>query len=90
VEYTPEQFLRLVDEIESQGGEYLEDEVCKPRQITFTGSYFGPMWVHGCGNDTLFTFPYASEAAGSLHDVRLCAVCDNLGLRPRFMAAVLG
>jgi hypothetical protein len=86
--YTNEQYLRLIAAIEAEGGELL-DELCSSRGYEFSGNLGKDVILPGCGNTSIFEIPYEVPAQGTanasvLQPIRLCAVCDELGRTPRF------
>jgi hypothetical protein len=83
-------FLRLVEAVEDQGGAHL-DEVCSMSTYSeWTGDReVKPLHVAGCAKRTLFEVPYdALDKEGNEqeypHSVKLCAVEDMMHLMPRF------
>lgn len=91
MEYTQSQLYDLIDAIEDDGGEYLEG-LCEARKYALTGDQIKEPTIPGCGNQTLFKVPYASEVPGTnasvLEHVVLCAVCDDIGSMPRYQHRV--
>lgn len=84
--YTPEQFFALIEAVEEQGGE-LTDDLCAARTYDFCGEKSKPVTLSGCGNTSIFEVPYEAEDEGDVGELgllRLCGVCDDLGLTPRF------
>lgn len=85
IAYSPEQFIRLAQEIEETGGVHV-DELCSARPYSFTGP--NPegkeVFLPGCGNYSIFEVPYEAESGDLMDRIRLCAVCDALGWTPRF------
>lgn len=87
--YTPDQFFALSEAIADDGGLHL-DEMCKARQYTFTGGdKIKPAMLPGCGNLSIFDIPYEGED-GKPHHAKLCAVCDNVALMPRYVHVLRG
>jgi hypothetical protein len=86
VNYSPEQFFRVSEAIEAQGGVHI-DAMCKARRYEFSGERGKPVQLPGCGNMSLFEIPYEGED-GYPSPVTLCAVCDDVGLQPRFISAL--
>lgn len=91
MEYSPEEFFRLTQLVEDQGGELL-DKQCLGERYKFTG-HVGKgksVYLARCGNSgTTFEVPY-EDPNGTMRPVELCAVCDDLGQMPRFKAAMQG
>lgn len=79
--YSPEQFFELVEAVEAEGGSLTED-LCVARKYNMTGDEGKPVVLEGCGNTSIFRFPY--DLGDTLGEVQLCAVCDDLGATPRF------
>ena len=92
--YTDDQIIALTNEVEDQGGVLLED-MCAAKAYKLTGpkgqSPDGSkrLVLAGCGNRLIFEFPYEARD-GSVQPIRLCAICDDLPLTPRFREAVFG
>lgn len=89
--YSQDEFFRLLDEIESQGGEHLDKTHENVYHTDFTGdsdAVKGHEVVY-CGESALFLVPYApmNAAPGVMHSVEVCAVDDCMGLWPRFLDA---
>lgn len=82
--YTHDQFYRLIELVESEGG-YLLDEPHEPGSTFFEGdnAASGEARLSGCGEDTLFAVPYINRYQEPDSAV-LCASCDMMGLMPRF------
>lgn len=89
--YSSDQFLRLMEEVEEQGGEHL-DELCTARRFEFCGDKIKPVTLPGCGNSSVFQIPYAATDKNGrekgMQDVKVCAVDDALGYWPRFIKEV--
>jgi hypothetical protein len=97
VQYHPEDFLRLAQTVEEEGGVMLGDS-CQPKPYRLpikdqiTGEerqkqYF----TAGCGKDALFAIPYrrSTDEPGERNGIiRVCAVDDDLGKWPRFQNAM--
>lgn len=79
--YSPEQFFELIEAIEAEGGVLTED-ICSARRYDMTGKEGKPFSLRGCNNTSVFLLPY--DLGDTLGEVRLCAVCDDLGATPRF------
>lgn len=100
MKYTPEQFFRLAELVQDQGGVQV-DELCSMRSYDLTGPKGKEpgkkLHLPGCGNYSIFSIPYegssVTEEDGTVKslpggDIRLCAVCDDLGITPRFASAM--
>jgi hypothetical protein len=86
--YTKPEFLRLIEEVERQGGTYTDvsHDVIVHDDLFQTED--APLIVQNCGEAALFDVPYEPMGHdGTLDVVRLCAVDDLMGLMPRFAAA---
>lgn len=92
MKYSQNQFMRLIEAVEDQGGSYL-DESCKPvRAFEFTGPNKlkeSEKALNYCGNQSMFEIPYEDEHGGK-GTIKLCAVEDDLGNWPRFRDQVIG
>ena len=98
--YTFEEYDKLVAAVEEAGGQHLEDKLCGARKYTFTGKVGKEddpnrtVWLQGCGNYSIFEIPYEAHVPGTnaavLQPIELCAVCDGVGGFPRFLKAVFG
>ena len=88
--YTPEQFFRLTELVQEQGGVHV-DELCAAREYDLTGPKGRrpgkKLYMPGCGNYSIFSIPYEGEKKERV-EVKLCAVCDDLGVTPRFNACL--
>ena len=88
--YTFEQYGRLIGEIDAQGGHHVQEKMCEAREYSFTGPNpdYKTVLLPGCGNNSIFSIPYEDDVPGTnaavLDAVELCAVCDDLGHMPRF------
>lgn len=84
--YQPQDINALVTRVEAIGGEHI-DEMCTARQYDLTGtvrvSVGSILMLPGCGHTFMFNVPYESPD-GSTQPITLCAVCDDMGLMPRF------
>lgn len=103
MDYTYEEFERLIEEIERQGGEYL-DRMHIPRvdQMVRRKRGSGPegevvdepeVEATGCQQIALFNVPYPRRVGGNDEVLEIgwhemCAGCDNLGDMPRFASAM--
>lgn len=103
MDYGPEAFAALWDEVEHQSGALLPD-ACLPQDADYTDPpYIKNTGVQkgitcGCGNDSRFVSLYEVEPGtkkemasarkrGSGY-VTACAVCDSMGAWPRYEEAV--
>lgn len=88
MQYTHDQFFRLIELVEAEGG-YLLDEPHDPGSTFYAGdnAASGEAILTGCGEDTLFAVPYVNRYQEPDH-VLLCASCDMMGLMPRFQKAL--
>lgn len=89
MQYSRRQFFALMEEIESQGGEYL-DEIHEHQYIPELCGGKVPeelRLARNCNEPALFMVPYESSFAGAQSEVKVCAKDDMLGLWPRFAAA---
>ena len=103
MDYSPDAFAALWDEIEKQSGAMLPDK-CE----TGSAAYTDPPYIQnlgvaknvtcGCNNESRFVILYDIEPgtpkeernrrkAGSGY-ATVCAVCDSVGAYPRFCEAV--
>lgn len=84
MKYTQEQFFRLLNEVEAQGGTYL-DKVHEDSY--YTELCGGPVTdvqmqhMANCRENSLFTVPYDGG------ELEVCAKDDMIGLWPRFKVA---
>lgn len=88
--YTDDLFIRLLDEVEKQGGSLLPER-CAGKKFRLKMKSGNTMrwkdyWTTGCGYDSRFDVPYEPLLA---HDaekrvVTVCAVDDMMHLWPRF------
>lgn len=91
MQYTREEFFRLMEQIEADGGDHL-DKTHDPS--VFTELVGGPVldpkqgFVRNCGENALFRVAYEpSGHDGTLETLEVCAVDDMMGRWPRFVAA---
>lgn len=59
MKYTNEDFIRLIDAVEEQGGDHL-DPVCMPEEVKYEKGE--PSFTHGCAQPTLFDVRYDTGA----------------------------
>lgn len=89
--YSQEEFLRLMEAVEEQGGEHLDD-LCSAKTYEFTGKELARVTLPGCGNTSLFAVPYDALAKDGTEvgpqPVTACAVDDNMGAWPRFVGVM--
>ena len=80
----------LVRAVEEQGGTHLDD-MCVARQHTFQmdDDSERTIFAAGCGNILQFEIPYEVAFDGTnaamLDTIKLCGVCDDMPLMPRFI-----
>ena len=87
--YNRDEFFRLMEAIEEQGGDHL-DEIHEHVYIPDLINNSGRKGIEAlnCGASALFEIPYESVGEhGMLTTAKACAVDDRLGLWPRFAAA---
>lgn len=91
--YSPDEFLALVQEVERQGGAHLPDE-CEPVTINYKiGNRKTKVNSCHCGNESIFVTVYEPTADAEKRNAkargggfaRTCAVCDEMGAWPRYM-----
>ena len=83
--YTQAEFYRLIEEVESQGGEHVDaaHDIVVHDALDLSGQ---PPAAQNCGEPALFDVPYEPMGYdGTLATIRMCAVDDRMGLMPRFM-----
>lgn len=83
--YSQEQFFELIAAVEAEGGSLTED-LCGAHSYEMVGEKSKPVMLPGCGNTSIFFVPY--DLGDKLGELRLCAVCDDLGATPRFKHAM--
>lgn len=91
MKYSRQEFFRLMEAIEEDGGEHL-DKVHEHSNFTaFSG---GPVqdvqlgYIKNCGESALFSVPYISFLNNNdLRELEVCAKDDMMGLWPRFASA---
>lgn len=98
--YEGDEFIRLLEEVERQGGEHLQEK-CSPHkyrlQVPKPGKPEAKEWkehfTSGCGKESKFRV-FTSEASAGVDDFGsaapavVCAVDDNMGMWPRFKQAL--
>lgn len=89
MDYTQDQFFALMDAIEEVGGRHLDGK-CLPVKYKFTGDQIKPDFLGGCKKEALFEIPYTKSAksVSQTNSIKVCAVCDDVGLWPRFIDQV--
>lgn len=86
--YRRDEFFRLLDEIEFQGGSHLDETHDNVYHTEFVGEKIKGHEVEYCGENALFEVPYFAEGDNdTMRTVKVCAVDDRLGLWPRFAGA---
>ena len=90
--YSPDAFLALMEQVEDQGGIHLKDR-CVPRRYVLpregsdgkkrNRTYF----TTGCNADARFLVPYDGE--NGPRSAVVCAVDDEMGKWPRFQNEVV-
>ncbi len=90
--YGRDEFFRLLDEVESQGGEHL-DAVHERAYLTELcgGAIKNPpdhrIAANNCGESALFEIPYEAPQAAVEGRIVVCAKDDAVGRWPRFADA---
>lgn len=86
--YDQQEFFRLMEEVEFQGGEYLDELHDGIFHTKLTGDKVRGYEVAYCGEAALFEVPYEPmNKQGVIAKVKVCAVDDRMGLWPRFAGA---
>jgi predicted translin family RNA/ssDNA-binding protein len=92
--YHPDEFFRLIDSVEEQGGTHLDEVHEHVYHEHFTGDHPLPEDKHlieYCEASALILLPYdATTAQGDeigVQPVKVCAVDDMVGRWPRFAEA---
>lgn len=90
--YSPDAFEALQEEIEGRGGALLP-ELCTPQDFKATvppykRKGFAAEATCGCKNESMFVMPYIREG-GQQGFMRACAVCDSVGAWPDYIYHVL-
>lgn len=96
--YHPDDFFRLLDLVEADGGALLEDR-CESAafqltQPTISGAHVRRTFeTVGCGEQSRFVLPYDRIAEAKLDAdeaafVTVCAVDDDMGKWPKYRAAM--
>lgn len=96
MDYPPQAFDALIDELTSQGGALLPEK-CAPQDIHYKGPGYEESIQEkvtcGCGNSTRMVMIYKPDPkiknpqSGTGY-VTVCAVCDSVGAMPNFCDAV--
>lgn len=91
MEYSQDQFFALMEAVEEAGGQHLEDVRCASRLYKWSGNQIKPARLPGCGNQTVFAIPYTADdkAVATVHEIIVCARCDDVGMWPRFYDQVM-
>lgn len=91
MKYTQDEFFRLMEAIEEEGGEHLDETHDAMYHTKFTGDKMKGLEVHYCGLDVMFDVPYVGlDINGQpmqVQPVKVCAVDDMVGRWPRFSHA---
>lgn len=82
MKYNHDEFVELIEVVEAQGGTLLDDPHAV--KVTKHTTPRGEMTVRtsGCGAYSMFEVPVEGGKPAVL-----CAVCDNMGMMPRFLEA---
>lgn len=90
-QYTQDEFFRLMESVAGQDGRYLNAIHEHVYHEELSG---GPVHdvlqgqVKYCNESALFEVPYESHhESNTVATVRICAICDRMGLMPRFASA---
>jgi hypothetical protein len=82
-------YLRLLDEIETQGGKHLST-TCKSRKLDDLSRPMDPVYTQGCGQQRRVEIPdqiFATDTEDLKAGVTIaCATDDRVDLWPRFAA----
>lgn len=84
--YHPDDFIALTEEVRAQGGADLPD-VCTGREIAYKiGKVTRPVKTTECGNQSMFAVSYQTNdrVIPGPAFARVCAVDDAVGAWPRF------
>lgn len=90
MDYSPEAMDALYGEVERQGGAWSPD-VCQSTPVSYKSPPYKknrkPTETCSCGHETMCVVTY--EPDEDFHQsgsgfVRMCAVCDHVGVMPRF------
>ncbi len=90
MKYTREEFFRLMEAIEADGGEHLDKVHEHSNYLEFVG---GPTkdvaqsYHRNCGESALFEVDYQPIHGDTLERMEVCAVDDWMGRWPRFASA---
>ncbi len=90
--YKDEEFFRLMDAIEADGGQHLNERHGNVTHPELTGEHRldEAHEVHYCNVQAQFEVPYLygeNDAAGVISFIKVCAVDDCIGLWPRYASA---
>lgn len=86
MQYRQDEFFRLLEAIELDGGTHLDEAHENVFHTKLTGDHVKGMEVAYCNESALFEIPYEGED-GAVVSIKACAVDDRIGLWPRFAAA---
>lgn len=88
MKYNMDEFYRLMESIEDQGGEHLELTHDPVFHIELTGPHVKGEEVLYCGESAMFAIPYEPLGhEGTMDSITVCAVDDAVGRWPRFANA---
>jgi hypothetical protein len=90
--YRQDEFFRLVETIENQGGSFLDETHDPVYHNKLTGDQLMGHEIKHCGENALFEVAYepggaASAALGEMRLLKVCAFCDRIGAWPRHAEA---
>jgi hypothetical protein len=94
--YPPDAFIALVQEVERQGGALLDDP-CEKHDVVYKAPPYASPSVQekitcGCGHQarlvTIYDKDDVAAGVGGAGFATACAVCDNIGIWPRYCDAV--
>jgi len=91
--YHPDDFLRLIALVEDAGGAAAEG-ACKGTKFRLKRpnskgeSRYQEFFTSGCGKEARFLVPYQKPKGGSTGLAVVCAQDDNMGMWPKFRAAI--
>lgn len=93
MKFHPDDFLALMSLVEAGGGA-LADGLCigqkfRLKQPNVKGdARYQEFFTTGCGKETRFLVPYKKQGADSTGLAVVCAQDDNMGMWPRYKAAL--
>lgn len=85
--YSQQELVRLLDEVERQGGEHLDEAHENIIHGKLSGDKARGYEATYCGESMLFVLPYKSFVGEEQQSVTVCANDDLMGLWPRFRNA---